>query len=136
MNGEVNVRHYFVANSRLIRREASLLPPFFYMGRYTRVLRAANVRAQSRSIEAQVIQIVHDAGDGLKDPTAPISTLRRSGHPYPHNKIHWEYNELRGENGGPFKGQQASASNPVMYMNLGSPFNLWNFVCFALGFGL
>ena len=27
-----------------------------------------------------------------------------------------EYNGLRGENRGPFKGQQASASNPVMYI--------------------
>ena len=57
---------------------------------------------------------LHDAGNGLKDTTAPISTLRRSGHPYPHNRIQWEYNGLRGENRGPFKGQQASASNPVM----------------------
>ena len=56
----------------------------------------------------------HDAGNGLKDPTAPTNTLRRSGHPYPHNRIQWEYNELSGENMGPFKGQQASTSNPVM----------------------
>ena len=57
----------------------------------------------------------HDAGNGLKDPTAPISTLRRPGHPYPHNRIQWEYSGLRDENRGPFKGQQASASNSVMY---------------------
>ena len=56
----------------------------------------------------------HDAGNGLKDPTTPISTYRRCGHPYPHNRIQWEYNGLRGENRGPFKGQQALASNPVM----------------------
>ena len=58
--------------------------------------------------------IPHGAGNCLKDPTAPISTLRRPGHPYPHNRIQWEYNGLRGENTGPFKGQQASASNPAM----------------------
>ena len=56
----------------------------------------------------------HDAWNGLKAPTAPISTLRRSGHPYAKNRIQWEYNILRGENRGPFKGQQASGSNPVM----------------------
>ena len=40
--------------------------------------------------------------------------------PYPHNRIQWEYNGLRGENRGPFKGQQASASNPVMqYLGCG-----------------
>ena len=32
-------------------------------------------------------QQIHDAGNGLKDPTAPISTWRWSGHPYPHNTI-------------------------------------------------
>ena len=64
----------------------------------------------------------HDAGNGLKDPTAPISTLRRSGHPCPHNRIQlWEYNGLRGGNRGPFKGQQASASNPVMPVTQSTP---------------
>ena len=65
--------------------------------------------------ECPLTNLTHDAGNGLKDPTPPNSTLRRSGHPYPHNKIQWEYNGLRGDNSGPFKDQQASASNPVMF---------------------
>ena len=50
-------------------------------------------------------------------PVTPIPTIERNENhrPYPHNKIQWEYNGLRGENRGPFKGQQASASNPAMY---------------------
>ena len=70
--------------------------------------------AMASQITGVLIVYSRDAGNGLKDPTVPISTLRRSGHPYPHHRIQWEYNGLRGENRGPFKGQQASASNPVM----------------------
>ena len=66
-------------------------------------------------IEIYSLCVFHDAGNGLKDPTAPIGTLRRSGYPYPHNKIQWEYNGFSGENRRPFKGQQASPSNPVIF---------------------
>ena len=62
-------------------------------------------------------QQIQDAGNGLKDPTAPIIVLGGSPvtpTPGPYNTIQWEYNWLRGENRGPSKGQQASASNPVM----------------------
>ena len=51
-------------------------------------------------------------------------TLRQSGHPCLHNRIQWEYNGLRGENRGPFKGQQVSASNPVMCTVLWNVYNM------------
>ena len=54
----------------------------------------------------------HDAGNGLNWRTRPLQ-LVLSGGPVTPIPIK-EYNGLRGENGGPFKSQQASASNPVM----------------------
>ena len=53
----------------------------------------------------------HDAGNGLKDMTTPITTYR-SG-PLTPAPIR-EYIALRSVERGPFNGQQASASNPVM----------------------
>ena len=45
--------------------------------------------------------------------TQPLQLLVLSGGPVTPTPIR-EYNGLRGENRGPYKGQQASASNPVM----------------------
>ena len=46
--------------------------------------------------------------------------------PCPDNRIQWDYNGLRGENRGPFRGQQASVSNPVMLWPKSNLFWYWS----------
>ena len=57
--------------------------------------------------------VIHYAGNSLGPPTA---VRRLSGGPLAPAPIR-EYNGLRGEDRGPFNGQRASASNPVMHAN-------------------